>query len=180
MDGFLKYFENEKFVHWVYNPDQELDEQWDHWFQYHPEEKKEAEFARLILMQLQSREDKVISEEVISLYSKIVGKLSNPKPQNRTLRLFVPLMRYAAIALIIISLGFLLNNYLSQNKHINQKQLITTTKGSPDAQLILADGRKIALNSKESSIVYSAKGKIVINQKDTIDSKSQSTEVEIF
>lgn len=179
MDDFLRYFENEKFVHWVYNPDQELNEYWDDWFQNHPEEKKEAEFARLILMQLQSREDKVKSEEVISLYSRIAGKISNTKPQNRTLRLFVPLMRYAAVALIFLSLGILLRNYLSQNKYVSQEQFITALQGSSDAQLILADGRKIALNSKESSIVYSAKGKIVINQKDTIDSKSQSTDAEL-
>jgi len=179
MDGFLRYFENEKFVHWIYNPDQELNEYWDDWFQNHPEERKEAEFARLILTQLQSRKDKVKSEEVISLYSRIVGKLSNPKPKNRTLRLFVPLMRYAAIALIFLSLGILLKNYLSQNKYVSHEQLITAIQGSPDVQLILADGRKIAMNSKESSIVYSTKGKIVINQKDTIDSKSQSEEAEM-
>ncbi len=179
MDDFLRYFENEKFVHWIYNPDPELDKYWDNWFQNHPEEKKEAEFARQILIQLRSRADKVKSEEVISLYSGIVEKLSNTKPKNRAFHLFVPLMRYAAVAFIFLSLGILLKTYLSQNKHINQEQLVTTIQSSPDAQLILADGRKIELNSKESSIEYSAKGKIVINQKDTIESKSQSAEVEM-
>ena len=179
MDNFLRYFENEKFVHWIYNPDPELDEYWDNWFRDHPEEKKEAEFARRILMELQSREDKVKPEEVNALYYGIVGKLSNSKPKKRTLRFFFPLMRYAAIALIIISLGFLLKNYRNQNKHINQEQLITAIQRSSDAQLILADGRIIALNSKESSIEYNAKGKIVINQKDTIESKSQSAEAEM-
>ena len=179
MDDFLRYFENEKFIRWIYNPDPELDEYWDNWFQNHPEEKKEAEFARQILIQLRSRADKVKSEEVISLYSGIVEKLSNTKPKNRAFRLFVPLMRYAAVALIFLSLGILLKNYLGQNKHINQEQLVTTIQNSPDAQLILADGRKIELNSKESSIEYNAKGKIVINQKDTIESRSQSAEAEM-
>jgi len=179
MDDFLKYFENEKFIHWIYNPDQELNEYWGNWFLNHPEEKKEAEFARLILMQLQSREDKVNSEEVISLYSEIAGKLGTSKPKNETLRLLAPLMRYAAVALIFLSLGILLKNYLSQNKYVNPEQLITAKQGSGVAQLILADGRKIDINSKESTIEYNVKGKIVIDQKDTIDSKSQSTEAEM-
>jgi transmembrane sensor len=175
MDDFLRYFENEKFIHWIYNPDPEINEFWDDWFRNHPEEKKEAEFARLILLQLRSREDKVESEEIKALYSGIAGKLVNSKPGNKTLRFFVPLMRYAAVALILLSLGVLVKNYLSQNKHDNREQFITVAQGnSSDAQLILADGRKIDLNSKESSVEYSAKGNIVINQKDTIDGRSQS------
>lgn len=180
MDDFLRYFENEKFIHWIYNPDPELNEFWDNWFLNHPEEKKEAEFARLILLQLRSREDQVKSEEINVLYSGIVGKHINSMPGKKTLRLFVPLMRYAAVALILLSLGVLVKNYLSQNKDVNQEQLITAIQGnSSDAQLILADGRKIDLNSKESSVVYSAKGKIVINQKDTIDGRSLSTKSEM-
>lgn len=180
MDDFLRYFENEKFIHWIYYPDPELNEFWDNWFRNHPEENKEAEFARLILLQLRSREDKAKSEEVNALYSGMVGKLSNYKPGNIILRLFVPRMRYAAIALIFLSLGVLVKNYLSQNKYVNHEQLITAIQGnSPDAQLILADGRKIDLNSKESSIECSAKGEIVINQKDTIDGRSQSTKSEM-
>jgi hypothetical protein len=179
MDDFLKYFENEKFIHWIYNPDQELNEYWGNWFLNHPEEKKEAEFARLILIQLQSRIDKVKSEEAILLYNVIAAKLVDSKPHSRSLRRFIPLMRYAAIAFIFLSLGILLKNYHSPSKYVNPKLSVSAKQGSGVAQLILADGRKIDINSKESSIEYKAKGKIVIDQKDTIDSKSQSTEAEM-
>ncbi len=179
MDNFLKYFENEKFIHWIYNPDQELNEYWENRFRQHPEEKREAEFARVILMQLKSRKDKVESEEAISLYAQIAGAIKNSESKSRTQRMFIPLSRFAAVVLLFLTIGVLLTYYLRKNQHLSQEQSLAITGINSDSQLILADGRKIPLNSKESKIEYKAGGKIVIDQKDTIDSKSQLAETEM-
>ena len=179
MDNFLKYFENEKFIHWIYNPDQELNEYWENRFRHHPEERREANYARVILMQLKSRKDKVESEEANSLYSAIVDQIGKPESKSRSFQFISPLMRYAAVAFLFLSIGVLITQYLRQNKQFSNEQSFAASEGNSDAQLILADGRKIPLNSKESRIEYGTKGKIVINQKDTIDSKSQSAETDM-
>jgi ferric-dicitrate binding protein FerR (iron transport regulator) len=168
MDEFLKYFENEKFIHWIYNPDQELNDYWDQWFREHPQEKREADLAAEILKQLHSRSEQADPAEVISLYSGIIKKIGRSESKHRSLKLFPLLMRYAAVALIFLSVGILLTYYLNQKKEFSQEQALSTVEGSQDAQLILADGRKIALNAKESKVEYSTEGKIVINQKDTL------------
>jgi len=180
MDDFLKYFENEKFVDWIHHPDQELNDYWDNWFREHPEDKKEAQYARLIMMQLRSSHDKAKPDEVIPLFSRIEKKISQPKPKskNNLFRLLGVPMRYAAVALILLSFGVFLTYQIRQKK-MGEVSSVTALQENSDVQLILSDGRKIPLNSKEAHIEYNAGGKIVINQKDTIESPTQSAEAEM-
>lgn len=175
MDEILKYVENEKFVRWVYHPDQELNDYWTDWIQHHPEEKKEAEFARLILLQLQPREERVNSGEVIALYSGMIGKLNQANPNRPSHRLFSQLMRYAAVALIFFSLGVFLIYNQKQSSFSAFEQSMAIVPNNPDAQLILSDGHKINLQSKESRIEYGAEGKIIINNTDTLKSPEQQS-----
>lgn len=173
MDEILKFVENEKFVRWVYYPNPELNDYWIEWIQNHPEESKEAEFARLILLQLQPREERVHTEEVIALYSEMIGKLNQANPNRPFRRFFIQFMRYAAVALIFLSLGVYLIYNQDHNSYSAFDQSMAIVQNNPDAQLILSDGHKINLQSKESRIEYGAEGKIIINRMDTLKSPVQ-------
>jgi transmembrane sensor len=179
MDDFLGYFENEKFVRWVYNPDQEGNNFWNDWFMAHPEERKDAEFARLVLLQLKSKEEKDNTIEAAAIYAKMIGKLGKSNRETSFRRLFISFMRYAAVAVLFLSLGIFLTYRMNQKQNFGLEQSMTVIQGNSESQLILSDGRKIALQAKESRVEYGTEGKIVINHKDTIDSHSQSLETEM-
>lgn len=179
MDDFLRYFEDKKFVRWVYNPTPELNDYWQNWFSNHPEDKKEAEFARLALLQLQSQKEKVSSEKLTAIYSRINEGINSSRNKQRPARYITLFARYAAVALIFLSLGVFLTYQLTQNKYSEANRHLPGSSENTDAQLILSDGREIALKSKESVIEYGAKGKIVINQKDTINSTTHTANSEM-
>jgi hypothetical protein len=179
MDDFLRYFENKKFVRWVYNPTPELNDYWNDWFRNHPEDQKDAEFARLALLQLQPKKEKVNSEKLTAIYSGINDGISSSRNKPKSLRFILLFSKYAAVALIFLSIGVLLTYQLAYKKFnaFNQSMLVVAEEG--DAQLILSDGREIALKTKESLIEYGVKGEIVINQKDTIDKFEKQTDSEM-
>ena len=178
MDDFLKYFEDEKFVRWVYTPDSELDFFWTTWIQEHPEEEKEIQDARLILLQLRSSEETGTTAEAIVIYSDLINKLSESKRRRTFRRIFVPLMRYAAVALIFLSLGIFLMYQLREKQYIDFAQT-TVGNENTEAQLVLSDGQKVAIKTKESSVEYKENGKIVINEKDTILNKTETAKNEM-
>jgi ferric-dicitrate binding protein FerR (iron transport regulator) len=178
MDDFLRYLENKKFVRWVYNPDQEVNKFWNDWVTTHPEERDAAESARLILLQLKSKEEKENTDEAATIYTQMVGKLGKSAP-NHSWRLIIPFTRYAAVAVFFLSLGVFLTYRLNPKQNFWFDQSITAIQENSESQLVLSDGRKIVLPTKESRIEYKTAGKIVINQKDTIDTHSQSPEPEM-
>jgi len=178
MDDFLKYFEDEKFVRWVYTSDSELDSFWTTWIQEHPEEEKEIQDARLLLLQLRSSEETGTTAEAIVIYSDLIHNLSESKRRHTFRRVFVPLMRYAAVALIFLSLGIFLMYQSREKQYIDFAQT-TVENENTEAQLVLSDGQKVAIKTKESSVEYKENGKIVINEKDTILNKTETAKNEM-
>jgi ferric-dicitrate binding protein FerR (iron transport regulator) len=179
MNNFFRYFEDEKFVHWVYNPDQEGNDYWSSWFTTHPEDRKDAEFAQLILLQLKSKGEKGNKNDAAAIYSEIIEKLSKSDRQNSWRRLILPFTRYAAVAILFLSLGAFLTYTITKKQDFEFDQSMNTVLGNAESQLILSDGRKIALHAKESSVEYVKAGTIVIDQTDTIESRSQKLETEM-
>lgn len=179
MDNYLKFFEDDKFVQWVYNPDQKGTVFWNAWFVEHPEDRKDAEFAQLILLQLKSKKEKGNKNESDAIYSAIVEKLSKSDRQFSLSQIILPFSRYAAVALLFLSLGVFLTYNVTKKQNLWLEQSMNEVHGNAESQLILADGRRIALNAKESSVEYGTKGKIVINQSDTIENHSKSLDTEM-
>lgn len=179
MDDFLRYFENKEFVRWVYHPTPELNDYWNQWFINHPEDKKNAEFARLALLQLQSKKEIVSSQELATIYSEINQGIIKSKKDSKSKRFILIFSRYAAVALIFLSIGVLLTYQFKIKKNNEFNQSMVVVSDDADAQLILSDGREIVLKSKESLIEYGVKGDIVINQKDTIDRNDKQKDSEM-
>jgi ferric-dicitrate binding protein FerR (iron transport regulator) len=179
MDNFLKYFEQERFVRWVYTPDQETDAYWGKWFNEHPQERKDAYKARLILQQLKSREEKATSEETHEIYADIVGKLRKSSRKKTIQRFVIPFMRYAAVALIFLALGLFIMYRHNPKDDFTFDQSFPAVQNNRESQLVLSDGQKISLPSKDSKVEQKADGKIVINGIDTICSRIQPSKIEI-
>lgn len=177
MDDFLNYFEDEKFVRWVHASNSELDDYWDNRFKEHPEEKEAALQARKILLQLQPAKEKENSDEAIRIYSKIIQEINSERKHHSLRKILIPFMRYAAVAIFFLSLGVFLHYQMGKQAFKFDSDIAINS--NTEAQLMLADGQKIAINTKESMVEYKPNGKIVINEKDTINNQASTKESEM-
>ncbi len=177
MDDFLKYFENERFVEWVLRPDAELNRFWEEYTRSHPDEKKQIELSRTILLHLKSRKEEADPAEAAALFAEMVVRL-HKKPEKR-IGFLKPLLRYAAVAILFLSIGILLVYKPGINEFRALNQPIEGLQNDNEARLILSDGKKIALPQKESTVEYEKNGKIVINRRDTIDNQNLASRTEM-
>jgi len=180
MDQFLHYFEDQHFVDWALCPTPELNSFWDTYLNEHPDEKKEIEYARVLLSQLKQKKENEECDEIASLYARITQQIDRRRTKKSLLREFIfPLLKYAAVAFIFLSLGVLLVNQRNNSRVLAQYQALKVENNETEARLILSDGGKILLHENESTVEYDQKGKIIINHKDTIRQKSSSLQNEM-
>jgi len=180
MDKFLDYFEDQHFVDWALNPTPELCKFWDTYLIDHPDEKKEIAYAKLLLTQLKQRNEKEECDVIASLYSRIAQHTDQGKTKKKLFpKSILPLLKYAAVAIVFLSLGILLVNQRNNSRVIAQYQALKVENNETEARLILSDGGKILLREDESTVEYDQEGKIIINHKDTISPKSASLETDM-
>lgn len=167
MNKFLKYIEDDKFIKWVYNEDEELNSYWLDYIRRNPEKRKEIEAASLILRELKPKQDNISREEILKLQDSILQKLDGSQQQYSSRNILFTVFKYAAAVIIIITLGTL---------GLFKYNIIQLAKNTPpsfqiedEAKLILSDGNKINLIGDESKIEYNVEGKLVVNQKDTVN-----------
>ncbi len=178
MDKFLKYVDNKKFVRWVLTPDKELDIYWGNYILKNPSEKEQIDLARLLIFQLQSKKEHNSGSEAIDIFSKIVQKMekSNKKPSFRKIGMTV--LKYAAVALLFFSLG-VAYFYQKPNEFAEMSKQLALVDNQGDVQLILGDGKMVAITEKESELEYKVNGNIVINKQDTVKVTSNPEKMEI-
>jgi transmembrane sensor len=158
----------------------QLDAYWKNYLEKNPQEQKEIEFARLLILQLQSKkEGGATEEEAIGLLSDIIQQIENTNRKKNFRRITLSLFKYAAVALLFFFLGI---GYYYFRKPVSFNGLAEQLYSVPDennVQLILGDGKNVPIDQKESTVEYRADGKIVINSRDTLiaDSEKQKQEL---
>ncbi|MBA4409767.1 MAG: FecR domain-containing protein [Bacteroidota bacterium] len=181
MDDFLRYFEDTRFINWVFIPNDELNHYWEQYIRNHPEEKKQIEFSILLLQSLKSKKEENISCDAAELFANLI--IDMPPKEKVTIKgnrhIFGYFLRYAAIAIIFFVLGILVVRQYEENKFAAFNQSNESIHNDNDARLILSSGKKITLPEVESSIVYEKNGKIIINHRDTIDDQKQTAGAEM-
>lgn len=168
MNDFLNYFENRKFVNWVISPTDELDKFWADVIKNNPEEKKNIEFSKMLILQLQSKKIDYTDTESIELFAGIIKKLEPKKKKNKIKKLVLQSIKYAAVGILFFSLGIISYYYFKPENTLFISKEIVLNQNQESAHLVLSDGKKIIFPEKESKIEYHKNGQIVINKKDTI------------
>lgn len=114
-----------------------------------PEKNKEIDLALSIINGLQTNKPNLSSEKQDKLLNNIF------KAKKSYLR--ITLLKYAASILIIVGLGTAIMHILTQKSELEYfaKTTMTPTK---NAELILANGKRVEINSKQSKIEYTADG----------------------
>ncbi len=178
MDKFIKYVDNRKFVRWVLTPDKELDIYWENYILNNPSEKEQIKLARLLILQLQTKNTFESGSEAIDIFSEIVQKLDNRNKKLTFRKIGITILKYAAVALLFFSLG-IAYYYQKPNQFAEMSEQLALVDNQGDVQLILGDGKLVAITEKKSEIEYKENGNIVINKLDTVQATSNSKKVEI-
>ena len=179
MDKFLKYFEDKKFVEWVMRPTEELDNDWKEYIEKNPSEKKQIELARLLIAQLKSKEEKESSAETVELLSEIIRNLEERNRRNRFAKIGREALKYAAVALLFFSLGIAIFMMQKEDRFEQFSAQTEIFQDKENAQLILGDGKNVAITEKESTVEYQADGRIIINNRDTMTAKPDAHEPQL-
>ena len=178
MDQISKYFENKDFILWVFEPSKELDSFWVQYETEHPEEKRNIHQARRVLLKFRTSNRNLTEEEKIVLFTRVLREVEERQSTNKTRKLVLALLKYAAVALLFFSLGALF--FYKQNQvdpqFFNQKLAVAIPENS--AKLIRANGENILLKEDKSILKYGLDGNLVVNN-DTIrnDHSDRSTDV---
>jgi len=168
MAHLSKYIENINFIAWVFHPNSELEEWWSQFETEHPEEKRNIQLARKILMQFRTSNDELTESEKILLFSKVLKQVEEKHYAGKAMRLIPGLLKYAAVALLFFSIGALLFYKPNRFDLQNYAQKLTESISGNSAKLIRANGEDITLTAEKSIVQYQSDGKLVVN-KDTIN-----------
>jgi len=167
MAHLSKYIENINFIEWVFQPNIELEEWWSQFETEHPEEKRNIQLARKVLMKFRTTNEELTEAEKILLFSKVLKQIEEKQYSGKAKHLVFGLMKYAAVALLFFSIGALLfykpNHFNTQDYAQNLAEPIPGNT----AKLIRANGEDITLTTNKSILQYQADGKLVVNN-DTI------------
>jgi len=172
MAHLSKYIENINFIAWVFQPNVELEEWWNQFETEHPEEKKNIQLARKVLMKFRTANSELSEAEKIMLFSKVLKQVEEKQHSGKTVRLITGLLKYAAVALLFFSIGALLFYRPGKFNSLDYAQSLTEPIPGNSAKLIRANGEDITLTADKSILQYQADGRLVVNN-DTI-SASQS------
>ena len=168
MAQLSKYIENINFIAWVFHPNVELEEWWNQFETEHPEEKRNIQLARKVLMKFRTSNDELSESEKILLFSRVLKQVEKKQHTGKAIRLIFGLLKYAAVALLFFSIGALLF-YKPNNIDLqNYAQKLSEPISGNSAKLIRANGENITLTADKSIVQYEADGKLVVNR-DTIN-----------
>lgn len=167
------------FYRWVFNPDDQTNQHWDDFILENPEYADEIMDFKARLFQIQIANAKLNDKEKRRIAKNIllntIEKKSIRKQNTYTL-----LFKYAAVAIIFFSMGGSLVYFYFQTRirdfNIsgiqNFSQISTPT-------LILPEGKNVDLYEKDSKLDYSQNGKIIVNDKQVIESTKKVRENKI-
>ncbi|MDP2335303.1 MAG: FecR domain-containing protein [Bacteroidota bacterium] len=167
MDNLSKYLEDISFISWVFEPTAELDLFWKQFGTEHSEEAKNIRMARKIILQFRTVSKSLSEEEKILLFSRVLKQIEEKQKSKKHTRIFIGLLKYAAIAILFFSIGALL---FYRSTEVNPAfYAFNSEEGIPDnqAQLIRSNGENVILGDQRSVISYQKTGELVIN-KDTL------------
>lgn len=162
------------------HPTEQLDNQWKSYLKKNPQEKNEIEFARILLLQLQTKKERSASkEEEIGLLSEIFEQIENENRKRKFRKISLSVLKYAAVGLLFFFLGIGYYYVVKPDYLQNFSEQVVMMQDNSNARLILGSGENVQISEKESTIEYKTDGKIVINKQDTVKAKTRGRKQEL-
>ncbi|EPJ42967.1 MAG: hypothetical protein OFPI_45160 [Osedax symbiont Rs2] len=152
------FIEDEYFIRWVKNPDDQSEQFWKMWVAKYPEKAKDLMLAKSILLNLGYQHDPKLSEDdYVEMFEGALKRSRMESGKSGFLGLsFLPaLLKVAALITIVLGVVFSVDQVNLANKEA-ASHVAMVTKQSPLGQKIitwLEDGTKVHLNAG-SQIIY--------------------------
>lgn len=170
MDELQKYNEDEKFVRWVLNPNEQLNSYWEKFRKNNPMEKEQIDLAQALILQFKCKKEDISEEETNSLFSEIMKGIEDQQSRKKVRRITRPILKYAAVVIFFILIGVGFYSYLKLSDFgLNAQKLLShAQEETTNSRLILFNGKNIILSERNSFIEQVSQEQVVINKKDTI------------
>jgi len=163
MENISKYLEDKKFIEWVFNSDENLDDWWQSFKIDNPHEKENIRQAKNIINSIRTKDKQLSENEKILLFSQILKQVEENQQSSGRVRFLGALLKYAAVALVFFMIGALL--FYRQDNFSPQffTQQVAEPNAGDEARLIRPDGQKITLEEKNSVIQHTKNGQLLVN-----------------
>lgn len=168
MDNLSKYLEDISFIRWVFEPNAELNLFWEQFRANHPEQEKNIQLARKIVLQFRTVGKSLSENEKILLFSRILKQIEKKQKSGKSKQIILSLGKYAAVAILFFSIGALLFYCPSAINPAFQECNFQDQIPKNEAQLIRSNGENIILTNQRSVIAYQKTGELVVNE-DTLN-----------
>jgi len=175
MENLSKYIDNKNFIQWVFNPNEELEFWWNQFGLEHPEEKRNIELARNILLKFRTKDKELTEKEKIRLFSGILNKIEQNQRTQKSTIVILGLLKYVAVALVFFSIGALLFYQKDQISPAFFAYSFNDQTSTDQAKLIRPNGETIVLKGNRAVLKYQKTGELLVNN-DTLKPPSKQTE----
>ncbi len=175
MDNLSRYLEDLSFINWVFNPTEEADSNWAQFETEHPEEIRNIQLARKIVLRFRTLANTLPEEEKILLFSRVLKEIEEKEKSKSALPIISSVFKYAAVAVIFFSIGALL---FYRENIVNPAYFAFNSENripENQAQLIRSNGENVILDQTRTVLKYQKNGELVINA-DTLKPASVSTQ----
>jgi len=135
----------------------------------HPDELRNIQKARNIILQFRTIAKTLSEEEKILLFSRVLKQIEQKEKYKTSLRVFSVVLKYAAVAIIFFSIGALL--FYRENVINPFFYSLNLNNSMPDnqVQLIRSNGESVVLDQQRAVLKYQKNGELVVNN-DTLKS----------
>jgi ferric-dicitrate binding protein FerR (iron transport regulator) len=158
--------ENPEFIAWVLRGKNQ--KEWESFLLLNPEYKTNVKKARILVELLRDRYDHLSEGEILDIW-KNIEKFD--EQYQKGLRSFIPykLLRYAAILILLISVGTI--GFWLFNQQENSYQFASDSQNQAKSQshITLSNGTVVELDKENSKVALGADQQIVINNEKVID-----------
>ena len=170
-----KYIENPQFIRWVFKSNPIVETYWENYLNKNPEESDQLIELKERLKDLQFSNETLDNEEKYELKTLITKRLNQELKGNKRRLILNTLMKYAAVALIFAAIGGLVVYFTMGKVNIYRefaRQTIQIPNSVQGPVLITSTGKNVSLKKSCSTVDYSKKGVVVLNN----DSALSTTE----
>lgn len=171
----LIYLENPRFIQWVFYPNKELNDYWEQFLADKQEEVHIINQSVQLCKMFCAEDKKLTAEEKHEILINVLNKYKRKEKRNE--KLYINLLKYAAVAIVFFALGYLVFNKSHSARQQLFSESVYRSERSEDARVILSDGNNIAIENKESSVNFS-EDQVIIDT-DTIQAKFDELKTEI-
>lgn len=174
-----KFIEDPQFLKWIFHTNPKIEAYWDLYFLKHPDEKEKILELKQQFAVLEFENETLSPGERGEMAQHILNRIDRDRQNSRTRGLFTSLLKYAAVAVVFAAIGGLLV-YLNMNKESVYQQYAEQTIQIPSRHqgplLITSNGENVDLKKRNSTVDYSGRGAIVLNNDTVIQTPDGQTD----